>query len=211
MRVLALILATHVLAASCGGSSPTAPNWPVGDRIVVLGDSLAVSPSLPEAFPAHLQRFVEREGLPWTVSNGGVSGDTTADGAARVHSVLAGDVGVLVLALGANDGLRGIPVAEVEHHLSRIIDAARARGTRVVLCGMEAPPTHGWEYAVAFHRLFRALAARYDLPLVPFLLSGVALVPEMNLADGFHPNAAGARRVAENIWPHLEPVLRGSR
>jgi len=177
-------------------------------RIVVLGDSLAVSPSASVSFPAHVQRMVDDVALPWVVVNAGVSGDTTTGGVRRVEALLGPDVGVLVIALGANDGLRGIAPQTVSRNLSSIIEAAQSRDIAVLLCGMETPPTHGWDYTVAFHRIFPATASKYSVPLVPFLLSGVALVPDMNGSDGVHPNAAGARRIAENVWPFLEPLLR---
>jgi acyl-CoA thioesterase-1 len=176
----------------------------------VLGDSLAVSPSEGQSFPAELQRLTDATRPGWTVSNAGISSDTTAGGARRVDRVLTSDVAVLVVALGANDGLGGVPVLTVEANLSSIIAAAQARGMALLLCGMETPPTHGWDYTLAFHQVFPRLAQRHNVPLVPFLLSGVALVREMNGPDGVHPNAAGARRIAQNVWPYLEPLLRAS-
>ena len=142
------------------------------------------------------------------MTNAGVSGDTTAGGLRRVESLLAGDVGVLVVALGANDGLRGIGVSTVEKNLSTIIELAQRHNVRVLLCGMETPPTHGWDYSVAFHYVFPRLAQQYAVPLVPFLLTGVALTPDMNGPDGIHPNAAGAQRIADTIWPYLEPLVQ---
>ena len=133
---------------------------------------------------------------------------TRPGGVRRLEPLLGADVGVLVVALGANDGLGGVSVAAVERNLSTIIETAQARNIKVLLCGMETPPFNGWTYTVAFHDVFPRLARKYNVPLVPFLLSGVALVPEMNGSDGMHPNAAGARRIAENVWPYLEPMLR---
>jgi acyl-CoA thioesterase I len=201
------------VAIACGAGTPVAPTQaaaapPAVRRVVVLGDSLAVSPSRAQAFPAQLQVMVERAGLPWAVLNAGISGDTTAGGVQRVEALLAPDVGVLVLALGANDGLRGLPPDNVRRNLSTIIDAAQARSIDVLLCGMETLPTHGWDYMLAFHRLFPAVASEHRVPLVPFLLEGVALVTEMNGPDGVHPNSAGARRIAETVWPALERLLR---
>jgi acyl-CoA thioesterase-1 len=198
-------------AAACG--SRTAPTAPSSDavavrRIVVLGDSLAVSPSVDQSFPAELQARITARGLRWAVTNASASGDTTADGLRRFEPLLAGDVGVLVLALGANDGLRGVEVAVIEQNLSTIIDASLRRSIRVLLCGMETPPTHGFDYTVAFHFVFPRVAERYAVPLVPFLLAGVVLSPDLNGPDGIHPNAAGARRIAETIWPYLEPLIR---
>jgi acyl-CoA thioesterase-1 len=179
-------------------------------RIAVLGDSLAVSPSPGQSFPARLQVSLDREGLPYRVTNAGVNGDTTSGGVRRLSPLLASDVAVLIVALGSNDGLAGIDVDTIEGNLSTIIDTAQKAGVLVLLCGMEVPPVHGWSYSVSFHSLFRRLAARYSVPLVPFLLAGVALVPELNGADGVHPNAAGAQRIADTVWPYLEPLLRQS-
>ena len=178
-----------------------------GQRIVVLGDSLAVSPSPTESFPARLQSRIAAAALRWTVTNAGVSGDTTADGVQRADALLAADVGILVLELGANDGLRGLPTTTVDENLATVVTLAQRRNIRVLLCGMETPPTHGLDYSIAFHLVFPSVAQRFSLPLVPFLLNGVALDPELNGADGVHPNAAGAERVAETVWTYLRPML----
>jgi acyl-CoA thioesterase-1 len=205
-----------LLCIACGtGSSPiptaaSAVSTGSAQRLVVLGDSLAVSPSTAQSFPAQLQRMVQDAELPWVVVNAGVSGDTTTGGVRRVEPLLGPDVDVLVVALGANDGLRGVATEIVSRNLSTIIEAAQRRDIAVLLCGMETPPTRGWDYTVAFHRLFPAAASKHSVPLVPFLLNGVALVPEMNGSDGVHPNATGARRIAENVWPFLEPLLRAN-
>jgi acyl-CoA thioesterase-1 len=154
-----------------------------------------------------LQRRISASSLPWNVANAGVSGDTTSGGVQRVDALLRDDVGVLVVALGANDGLRGVDVSVVERNLSTIIEQVQSRGIRVLLCGMQTPPLRSWDYSVAFHRLYPRLAAKYNVPLVPFLLAGVALNPDLNWSDGIHPNAAGAQRIAETVWPYLEPLL----
>jgi len=175
---------------------------------VILGDSLAVSPSREQGFPVHLQRRIDAEGSNWTVTNAGVRGDTTAGGARRVASVLSRDVGILVVALGANDGLRGVDISTIEKNLCSIFESVERPHTRVLLCGMETPPIRGWGYTLAFHQLFPRLAGKFGIPLVPFLLSGVALNSEMNGGDGIHPNSAGAQRIAGTVWPYLEPLLR---
>jgi acyl-CoA thioesterase-1 len=206
-------LASAAILAGCGSKpAPTAPSSaaagpPAIRRVVVLGDSLAVSPSIDQSFPAELQARIARRGLPWTVTNAGVSGDTTSDGLRRLEPLLADDVGVLVLELGANDGLRGVPVPSIETNLATMIEAAGRRKIRVLLCGMETPPLHGLDYTVAFHNLYPQLAPRYGIPLVPFLLAGVVLAPGLNGDDGIHPNAAGALRIADTVWPYLEPLL----
>jgi acyl-CoA thioesterase-1 len=210
-------LSVLIVALLCGacGSTPNSPSAsppatvapPAVQRIVVLGDSLAVSPSPNESFPARLQSRLSAAALRWTVTNAGVSGDTTADGLQRADSLLAADVGILVLELGANDGLRGLPTTTVDGNLTSVITLAQRRNIRVLLCGMETPPSHGLDYSIAFHFVFPSVAQRFSLPLVPFLLNGVALDPELNGADGVHPNAAGAERVAETVWTYLRPML----
>jgi acyl-CoA thioesterase-1 len=208
-RLRAALVCVIAAAAVACGSNPAAPGSAAPPRrAVVLGDSLAVSPSPDQSFPAQLQTRADRAGLRWTVTNAGVIGDTTADGLRRLPSLLADDVAVLVVELGANDGLRGIPVATIEANLSAIISTGRNRNLRMLLCGMETLPLYGADYALAFHAVFPRTAQQYALPLVPFLLSGVALMPELNGPDGLHPNAAGAARIAETVWPYLEPLLR---
>lgn len=213
LAVCSPLLALAAVGACGAGTSPSAPAPVSSDgrprirQILVLGDSLAVSPSRAQSFPAVLQARIDELGLPWTIVNAGVSGDTTSGGLRRVDGVLGSDASVLILALGANDGLRGVEISRIESNLSALIERAQARGIQVLLCGMETPPLHGWQYTLAFHRLFPRLAARYDVVLVPFLLEGVALDPEMNGNDGIHPNAAGARRIAETVWPYLESLL----
>jgi acyl-CoA thioesterase I len=178
-------------------------------RIVVLGDSLAVSPSIAESFPAQLQKRLKKAGVQWTVTNAGINGDKTAGGLGRFNAAVPADTRILILELGANDGLRGVDISTIEKNLSTIIARAQAREIKVLLCGMIVPPRFGWDYTVAFHRLFPRLAAKYNVPLVPFLLDGVALRAEMNLGDGIHPNAAGAERIADTVWPYLQPLVHG--
>jgi acyl-CoA thioesterase-1 len=207
-------LAALVATAACdSSSSPAAPSAAahtgpaVPGRIVVLGDSLAVSPSNTVNFPAELQRRIETAGRRWAISNASVSGDTTAGGLRRLDAAIDRGADILILALGANDGLRGVDTAAVERNLSTIIEQAQARGIRVLLCGMETPPMRGWNYTVEFHRVFPRIAQKYQVPLVPFLLTGVALNPDMNGDDEIHPNAAGARQIADNVWPYLEHLV----
>jgi acyl-CoA thioesterase-1 len=177
--------------------------------IVVLGDSLASGHGIgaSKSFPAVLQERVAEQNYPYRIVNAGVSGDTTAGGLHRLDSTLKGDVRLLVVALGANDGLRGIPVAQVKANLARIIERAQARGIRVLLCGMEALPTYGWQYTVAFHQMYLDLAKRYEVPLVPFMLIDVIGNPRLMQPDHVHPNADGARVMADHVWPYLEPLL----
>ena len=163
----------------------------------MLGDSLAVSPSTAESFPAQLQKRLNRSGVQWTVTNAGVSGDTTAGGLARFNAAVPADTRILILELGANDGLGGVDISTIEKNLSTMIERAQARDIKVLLCGMIVPPRFGWDHAVAFHGLFPRLAAKYNVPLVPFLLEGVALQAAMNLPDGIHPTAEGKRETRD--------------
>jgi acyl-CoA thioesterase-1 len=182
------------------------------NRIVVLGDSLTagLGLSLKDSFPTRLQDRINDERLDYTIVNAGVSGDTSAGGLSRLDWALDGDVRVLIVALGGNDGLRGLPVAELTRNLSAIIERAQARGISVILAGMEAPPNYGFEYTASFHKVYPALAKKYHVALVPFLLEGVGGIAALNQADGIHPTPEGAQRVADNVWAVLQPVLQGS-
>lgn len=208
-RAVAAVLAVASANLASAQSASQRDTTSAG-RIVVLGDSLAVSPSRTQNFPAELQKRLNDAGMRWTVANAGIRGDRTTGGLRRVDSVLTSDTRILILALGANDGLRGVPVATVEKNLSAIIERAQSRDISVLLCGMLVPPRDGWQYAGDFQRLFPRLAAKYQVSLVPFLLNGVALNPDLNGPDGIHPNLAGARRVAEIVWPYLETLVSAS-
>src|SRR6185436_2266732 len=153
-------------------------------RIVCLGDSLTSGHGIGSAaaYPALLHQKVRRAGLPFEVVNAGVARATSADALTRIE----GDVRVLILALGANDGLRGVPVAQLKTNLGRIIEAARARDVAVLLCAMEALPIHGWTYATAFHNAYGELAARYGLTVVPFILMNVIGNARLMQADHAH-------------------------
>jgi acyl-CoA thioesterase-1 len=201
------VLAAVVTAASCASTGAPSGAPAQGGVVLVLGDSLAVSPSSVEAFPAELQKRLDSSARGWTVNNAGVSGDTTSGGLRRFEQALTTDTRVFLLELGANDGLRGVDVSAIEKNLSTMIESAQARGIKVLLCGMETPPLHGFNYTVDFHRLFPRLAQKYNVALVPFLLEGVVLNPDLNGNDEIHPNAAGARRIADTVWPFLQPLV----
>jgi acyl-CoA thioesterase I len=188
-------------------SRPSVPD--TTPRIVVLGDSLTAGLGLSpdEAYPALLQRRLDEKGFGLRVINAGISGDTSAGGVARVGSALEGNVRVLVLALGANDGLRGLPVGQLRSNLAAIIERAQARGAAVVLAGMEAPPNWGDEYTRAFHDVYPSLATQYHVALVPFLLAGVAGDDALNQRDGLHPTAEGDAIVADTVWSVLGPIV----
>ena len=229
-RVFVLLLLLGV--SSCAGNSadsktadalrnevstaPVAPARspvPQTPRIVVLGDSLTAGLGLDpaDAYPAVLQRMLKAQGFPFEVVNAGVSGDTSADGLRRLDWALDGDVQVLILALGANDGLRGLPPAQMKGNLQRIITRARQRGIAVLLAGMEAPPNFGARYTDEFRAAFKDLASENHLVFVPFLLEGVAGVASLNQNDLMHPTARGARMIAETLWPSLEKMIETGR
>jgi len=193
-------------------STPDVPNLKAEasrPKIVALGDSLTIGYGLleSEAYPALLQKHIDAEGYNFEAENAGVSGDTSAGGLRRLDWAIQGDVRDLIVALGGTDALRGLSVAEMTSNLSAIIERARSRGITVILAGMEAPPNYGQEYAVAFRQAYRDLARRHRVLLVPFLLDKVAGVPELNQADGIHPNAHGAQIIADTLWRVLKPLL----
>ena len=160
-----------------------------------------------QAYPALLQQKVDSEGYKFEVVNAGVSGDTTAGGLRRLDWALEGDVKVLIVALGGNDGLRGLSVGEMKANLTKIIEQARERNILVILAGMEAPPNYGQEYATAFRSTFVQVAREQRVLYIPFLLNKVAGDPALNLGDGIHPNAQGAAIVSDTVWTVLRPVL----
>ena len=191
---------------SMTGSSPV----PVpGPLLVALGDSLTagLGLDLDEAYPALLERALRAEGTVVRVINAGVSGDTTAAGLRRAEWSLTGDVRILIVALGGNDGLRGLPVDQMKRNLADIVSLAKGRGIAVLLAGMEAPPNFGATYTAQFRRAFRELASEQDVAFMPFLLEDVAGDPSLNQADGIHPNAAGAAIVAGRVRAALAPLL----
>jgi acyl-CoA thioesterase-1 len=188
---------------------PVVPKAPGRPTIVALGDSLTSGHGIgaSRAFPAVLQHRLDERGYGYRVVNAGVSGDTSARAVSRLDAALDGNVRVLIVALGANDGLRGLPVESLRHNLEAIIERAQAQGVVVLLCGMEALPVHGWGYSVAFHQVYVGLAQRYHVPLVPFMMLDVLADPSLMQPDHVHPNAEGARVMADHIWPYLEPLV----
>lgn len=188
---------------------PIAPDAFVAPRIVALGDSLTAGLGVPrdEAYPAVLQRKLDEAGIKLEVVNAGISGDTTADGLRRVNWALEGEVRLLIVALGANDGLRGLPPGQMKANLQSIIHRARQRAIPVLLVGMEAPPNYGEQYAASFRQVFQDLARENKVTFVPFLLEGVAGVPDLNQSDGIHPTSTGAARIADHLWPSVTTII----
>ena len=186
-----------------------APAAASGRVIAVLGDSLTAGLGLApdEAYPAQLEARLKREGYDYRVVNAGVSGDTSSGGLRRIDWVLRMRPDVVIVALGANDGLRGQPVPQLRDNLLAIVKKAREANARVLLAGMRVPPNYGADYTRDFAAVFSEVARRTNVPLVPFLLEGVAAEVRLNQGDGIHPNAEGQRLIAEHLWPHLRPLL----
>ena len=179
-------------------------------RIVAFGDSLTaglgVAPD--EAYPGQLARWLRGQGLAYDVINAGVSGDTTAGGLRRVEWILKNEPSLVILELGANDGLRGQPLVETYNNLSAIIARLHAKGVIVVLAGMQLPLNYGDDYTQGFSDLFVRLAQEHDTALIPFFLEGVATHPHLNQGDGLHPNSEGYSIVVQNVWRTLQPILK---
>ena len=200
-RLVTAVVLVLVLVASASTQEPV---------IVALGDSLTagLGVAADEAWPALLRARLEREGLHYRVVNAGVSGDTTAGALRRVDWVLRARPVIVIVALGANDGLRGLPVPAMRDNLVAIVTRLRAAGARVLLAGMRLPPNYGAAYTREFAEAFETAARQTSAPLLPFLLDGVAGKSALNQPDGIHPNAAGQRMVAETVWRSLRPMLQ---
>jgi len=206
--LLAAVLAPFLLAAALAQAPAGGPR-----TIVFFGDSITAGYGLEDpaadSYPAVIQAKIAAAGLPWRVVNAGLSGETTSGGLRRVDWILRQPVDVFVLALGANDGLRGVDPSLVRANLEAIIARVRARrpSARIVLAGMRMFTNMGEDYTRAFAGVFPEVAARERIPLVPFLLEGVGGRPDLNQGDGMHPTAAGDRMVAGNVWRVILPLL----
>ena len=224
MKTLLLFLGllSPALFVACGDDAKTkesvaATPAPVASpaetlpKIVAFGDSLTAGYGLAsprQSYPAVLQQLLEADGYKYEVVNAGVSGDTSAGGLRRLDWTLdAGNVRFVILELGANDFLRGQPVAETRKNLSAMIERAKGRGARVLLAGMYTTTNAGRAYLREIDEVFKSLAREHDVPLIPFFLEGVAGRPELNLEDGVHPNAEGTKLVAATVYRHLKPML----
>jgi acyl-CoA thioesterase-1 len=225
--VVSGLAALTLLSAGCGTSNPNQPpddadsqqaaepgQLPEAGRtvIVFLGDSLTAGLGLPmaQSYPSRLQEMFTAEGYDEVeILNAGVSGDTTAGGLRRVGSLLTSNVRILVVALGGNDALRGLGVAQTHDNVEAIVSGALDRGVRVLVAGMESPTNLGEDYRLGFRQAFTRIADdfRGRITFVPFLLEGVAGNPSLNQADGIHPNEAGARKVADLLYPSLRDMV----
>ena len=202
-------LRRRILVLSLSALCFAAPAF--GGTILFFGDSLTAGLGVQQeqAYPALIQQKIREKNLPFDVINAGVSGDTTAGGRARLDWALQKRIDIFVLALGANDGLRGLPVAQMKANLQAIIDRMRAKNpaVKIVIAGMQMPANLGGDYAASFQQVFVELARANNAVLVPFLLEGVGGHIDLNQPDHIHPSAAGHKVVAENVWRVLEPLL----
>ena len=199
----ALALLALTLAPATARPQPTEP------AIAVIGDSLTAGLGVAagDSYPALLEARLRREGYRYRVVNAGVGGDTTAGGLRRIDWVLKNKPEIVIVALGANDALRGLSVAATRSNLAGIVARVRASGARVLLAGMRAPPNYGEPFVRDFDGVFPAVARESGVAFMPFLLDGVAAVPALNQADGIHPNPAGQQAIADRMWPYLKPLL----
>ena len=222
MKESLLIVGALICLLSCTSNEKPAANDqnnPVKDSaavvkkktIVFFGNSLTagygLSPS--QSFPAVIQKKIDSLGLPYQVVNAGVSGETSSGGKTRIDWILRQPVDIFVLELGANDGLRGIPLSATRKNLQDIIEKVKAKNpdTKLLFAGMQIPPNMGQTYTTEFRNIYTELAEKNNMTLVPFLLEGVGGEPELNQEDGIHPTAEGHRIVAANLWRQLESLL----
>jgi acyl-CoA thioesterase-1 len=205
------ILSFGIASEVQGAETPVKSQQQTSQKsIVFLGDSLTAGYGLSaaQAFPGVVQEKVRQQNLNWKVVNAGVSGDTTAGGVARLNWIYKAPVDVLFVALGANDGLRGIRVEEIEKNLRIILDRARKEKSFIILAGMQLPENYGPQYRQKFSEVFAVLAKDYSVPFIPFLLENIAMNSELNQRDGVHPNAQGARLLADSVWKTVGPLLK---
>lgn len=199
--LIALVLGLGSAASALASAGPT---------ILVLGDSISAGYGIQreQSWVSLLEARVTGAAETWQVVNASASGETTGGGLARLPGALqAHDPEVVIIELGGNDGLRGYPIDRIRDNLSRMVDLALSAGGRVLLVGMQIPPNYGPRYTEAFAEVFHEVAREHDVPLVPFLLEQVALLPELMQSDGIHPKAAAQELLLDTVWPHLAPLL----
>jgi acyl-CoA thioesterase-1 len=204
---LVVLLTLLFLVGEVAGSEPPAG----GERtIVAFGDSLTAGLGVPKesSFPAVLESKIRKSGYRYRVINAGISGETTSGGLGRVDEIIGMKPEIVILELGANDGLRGIDLGIVQSNLRHIIEKLQEKKIRILLAGMKLPPNMGREYTEGFRKIYPELARRYHLGLIPFLLEGTAARDELNQPDGLHPTANGYKVVAATVWQSLQPMLR---
>lgn len=199
----AIVVALSLLVLPVAIAAPKQP------LLVCYGDSITAGPGLPfdQTFPADLQKMLNAQGYRYTVRNLGSSGATTKDALANLPNLLRMNPAVVILEFGGNDGLRGLPLTESSKNLDRIITASQKAHIRVLLAGITLPPNYGQDYIHAFDEIFRSLAAKHRIPLVPMIYKNLIHVPGTIQADGIHPTAKGAQLIAETLLPALKPLL----
>jgi acyl-CoA thioesterase I len=216
LRHFPILLVTAIASALAGAPvARAAAPLPSPRTILIFGDSLTAGYGLEnpdDAYPAVLQRRIDAAQLPWRVVNAGLSGETTAGGLRRIDWLLQNPIDLFILALGGNDGLRGVDPDETRHNLEGILEKVHRRYPRapLVVAAMQMPPNLGLGYTRRFRAVFPLAAKAHHAALIPFLLEGVADAPELNQDDLIHPNAEGQRHVADNVWRVLEPLLQAS-
>ena len=180
--------------------------------VLAFGDSLTAGYGVKEeeSYPSRLQLKITSAGFPHQVINAGVSGDTTAGGVRRIRWLMKHEPNIVILALGANDGLRGLPADEMQRNLETMIEICHENNARILLAGMKALPNYGEDYMREFESVFPSLAEKYNLDFLPFLLEGVAGEREYTQPDGLHPIASGYRIITDRVWERLEPMLKRS-
>ena len=202
-------LISILCAPAAAGAAPTSSQM---KTILVLGNSLSAGFGLKssQAYPALLAKKLRAAGLNFQVTNASQTGGTTEGGLERLPAHLKRKIDIFILELGINDAFRGVPVDQIQNNLQQMIDKVKARNpdVRVLIAGMQLPNYAADDYVFAFGKMFAELAAKNGVSLVPYLLDGVAGDPSLNLPDGIHPNAAGQKILAENVWRILEPVAR---
>lgn len=178
-------------------------------KLLILGDSLTEGYGISKtaAFPALLEKKIQTAGKDWTVINAGVSGATSASGPSRIKWQLRNKPDMMILALGANDGLRGLPIDSTEKNLAQTIEMAQKEKVKVVLAGMMLPPNYGEDYRKKFQNMYTRLAEKYKTSKIPFLLEGVAANPDLNLDDGIHPNEKGHQIIADQVYNSIKNLL----
>ena len=203
---------TRLDSSENGTSGTETSEKNVSKTILFFGDSITAGYGLDDtndAFPGIIQKKIDSLGLKYTVINSGVSGETTAGGRSRIDWILNQNIDIFVLELGANDGLRGVPIAETKANLQAIIDAVKSNSpsTKIILAGMQLPPNLGQEYTTQFKEVFTDLASKNNIAFIPFILKDVGGIKNLNQGDGIHPNIAGHKIVAGNVWEVLSKVI----
>lgn len=199
MRKLALLIGLSIISSFTFAK----------EKIVFIGDSLTAGYGVEKeyAYPSLVQKILDENGHDWEVINGGISGSTTASGLSRMKWFLKTKMKIVVLALGANDGLRGIKVEESEKNLAKTIEFAQENNVKVILAGVQIPPNYGKEYTESFKNIFPKLAKKYQLPMIPFIIEGVAGKRELNISDGIHPNKEGHEIISKTVYKHIKEFL----